>query len=163
MVPSPSRKGTARVRRRRRPCALGLMLGILAALALPSALATPAGAAGAGDTFQRFSLTNGAGTRQYMLYVPPGEPANRPLVLELHGTLATANNAAGGTRWNSLAKQKKFFVVYPEQDPTAAGGSAATLFRAWNWFEPAHNSRDMGEASIIADIARRVISNWSID
>lgn len=98
-----------------------------------------------------------------MLYVPPGEPVNRPLVVELHGTLATANVAANGTRWNSLAKQKKFFVVYPEQDPSAPGGSIATLVRSWNWVDPAHHSRDAGEASIIADIARKVIADRSID
>lgn len=162
MIRSLVRKDAAEAWWKHRRSVVGLVL-IVAALAIPTAVSVPAGAAGAGDTFQRFSLTNGAGTRQYMLYVPPGEPMNRPLVVELHGTLATANNAASGTRWNSLAKQKGFFVVYPEQDPGAPGGSLATLLRSWNWFDPAHHSRDAGEASIIADIARRVISDWSID
>jgi poly(hydroxyalkanoate) depolymerase family esterase len=149
--------------KRGRILAMGVMLAFLAALVLPATLPVPAAASEAGDTFQRLSLTNAAGTRQYLLYVPPGAPVQRPLVVELHGALATADRAAEGTHWNSLAKQKRFYVVYPEQDPDAPGGTLGTHLRSWNFGDPAHNSRDAGEASIIADIARKVISERSID
>src|SRR5258708_4871675 len=148
---------------KRRRSVVVVVLVFLAALVIPAALAVPAGAVESGDTFQRFSLTNAAGTRQYMLYVPPGKPVNRPLVVELHGTLGTAIIAARGTRWNSLPTRGKFFVVPPEQAPGAPGGTTAPRLRSWNWSDPAHNTRDAGEASIIADITRTVISQWSID
>ena len=69
--------------------------------------------------------SNPGGLAMYK-YVPAGLPANRPLVVVLHGCTqtATAMEAAG---WNTLADQYQFAVLYPEQT------TANNPVRCFNW------------------------------
>lgn len=83
-------------------------------------------------------------------YVPAGLPANRPVVVVLHGCtqMASAMESAG---WNKLADQYQFAVVYPEQS------TANNPVRCFNWAgeygDPANLTRGQGEnASIISMI-----------
>ncbi|HYI45030.1 MAG TPA: PHB depolymerase family esterase [Actinomycetota bacterium] len=127
------------------------------AVILLATLAAPAAAKPKESVFERHSYTNPAGTRDYLLYIPAKLKKNAPLVVYLHGCNQTADDAALGTRYNALAEEEGFVVVYPEQDPAANGS------RCWQWFLPDHWHRDAGEPSIIAGITRSVQQTYGLD
>ena len=54
-------------------------------------------------------------TRKYLLYVPPSYDRNKPtpLVVSMHGAALWPANQKNLTRWNTLADQQGFIVVYP--------------------------------------------------
>jgi poly(hydroxyalkanoate) depolymerase family esterase len=58
---------------------------------------------------------------------------------------------------NSLAEEKRCFVVYPEQS------ASANCAKCWNWFNQHDQQRNQGEPAIIAGIAREVIAAYGID
>ncbi|TYS01673.1 PHB depolymerase family esterase [Rossellomorea vietnamensis] len=98
------------------------------------------------------------GGKPYKLYVPNGYDSNDtyPLYVMLQGCTQDASQFAAGTKMNTLADEKRFLVLYPEQ--TSSGNSN----KCWNWFEPAHQSRGSGEPSIIAGMVTSVKNNYSI-
>jgi len=113
----------------------------------------PSGAAYLARTF-----TCAAGSRDYKVYVPSGaEGRALPLIVMLHGCTQHPDDFASGTGMNGLAEEHGFIVAYPGQ-PASANPSAC-----WNWFHPAHQTRDGGEPSIIAGVARAVMAEFSVD
>lgn len=111
-----------------------------------------------GGRFLSGSCTNRAGTRTYRLYVPStyrGEPL--PLVVMLHGCKQNPDDFAAGTGMNRLAEQHNCLVLYPAQAAKANGSNC------WNWFSPADQRRDHGEPSILADMTRQIMKEYSID
>ena len=98
-----------------------------------------------------------AGTREYMVHVPPGAGRRRPLVVYLHGCSERNDASAVASRFNELASEKDFYVVYPDQ-PTDANGN-----KCWNWYLPDNQHRGRGEPEIIAAITRRVMRRYAID
>ena len=122
-------------------------------------LAPPVGSATTSPgRFLTESMTTRAGTRTYKVFVPGAASATAmPLLVMLHGCTQDADDFAAGTRMNALAERHGFVVAYPEQS------RQANPSRCWNWFEPADQSRDRGEPSLIADIARTVTATAPID
>jgi poly(hydroxyalkanoate) depolymerase family esterase len=111
-----------------------------------------------GGRFLSGACTNRAGTRSYRLYVPStyrGEAL--PLVVMLHGCKQNPDDFAAGTGMNRLAEQHNCLVLYPGQAVKANGSNC------WNWFSPADQRRDQGEPSIIADMTRQIMKEYSID
>ena len=121
----------------------------------------------------RFSF---AGTEYaYRLYLPPGLPATassaaaepstvaekagspRALIVLLHGCKQDAADFAKGTDMNTLAAIDNCLVLYPEQL------TKANSMRCWNWFDPAHQSRESGEPGMIAALTRKVIAQHDVD
>jgi poly(hydroxyalkanoate) depolymerase family esterase len=114
-----------------------------------------------GGRFVQRSFANGAGSRDYKLYIPasysPESTESAPLIVMLHGCKQSPDDFAAGTRMNSLADDHGFLVVYPAQAANANGS------RCWNWFRPEDQRRDVGEPSIIAGITREVSSAFRVD
>ncbi len=97
----------------------------------------------------------------YRVYVPPSHRTDSavPLVVVLHGCNTTADQQAAASRYNALAEQLGFVVLYPDVDPVdAAYGSCWKGI--WN---PGEEGRGRGDAGAIAEMTRTVISRWHVD
>ncbi|MFT5032989.1 MAG: poly(hydroxyalkanoate) depolymerase family esterase [Bermanella sp.] len=132
-----------------------------------SAPATPA-------SLTQFTFSaDGLPQRDYVVYLPASLPANAPMVVYLHGCNQTASDALVGTRWNELADQRRFVVVYPEQknpnneqdpaDQVEGHANDGNGISCWSWFNPQHQNRDSGEPATIAGITREVLARSDID
>lgn len=126
---------------------------LLSVICLLSATAARAGSWTAG------SVNNSYGTRNYKLWVPNAYEGNRPvpLLMMLHGCTQTPDDFAVGTGMNAIADKERFLVVYPEQP------QSANLYKCWNWFDVANQSRGAGEPSLLAEIVTKVTSTYRID
>lgn len=133
-----------------------------------------------------FLFVSGSGRRPYYVYTPASYKTGTsvPLLVMLHGCSQTSRGSAVGTQWNDLADEHKIIVAYPQQTlqipENAMTGSTEKITESpvdqcwndgngdhcWNWFLPAHQTRNSGEPSIIAGITRAVMADtdkWSID
>jgi poly(hydroxyalkanoate) depolymerase family esterase len=97
------------------------------------------------------------GARGYSVYLPEELCNKAALIVMLHGCGQTSHDFAIGTRMNVLAEEHGFVVAYPCQALTA------NRMGCWNWYNRGHQSREMGEPSIIAGITRRVMQEFDID
>jgi len=99
------------------------------------------------------------GGRANKLYVPNTYNPNikYPLFVMLHGCTQDPDQFARGSKMNTLAEQKGFFVLYPLQP------SSANLNKCWNWFEPAHQGRGSGEPAFIAGATAEVKNQYAIE
>ena len=105
------------------------------------------------------SFVNKAGARDYKLYIPSRADSGQalPLLVMLHGCTQDPDDFAQGTRMNDVAEQHDCFVLYPGQHKKYNGHAC------WNWFKPAHQRREEGEPSIIADMTRHIAGVYPID
>ncbi len=110
-----------------------------------------------GGRFGHGTYTLQAGTRPYRLFVPAAAGARPPLVVMLHGCTQTAEDFAAGTRMNAVAGRAGALVLYPVQ---VAGANPQ---RCWNWFNPADQARDGGEAALLAGMVREVMAAHGVD
>jgi len=102
--------------------------------------------------------THGSEARDYELYVPAGtDGVPRPLILMLHGCQQDAADVARLTRFNRLADELGFIVLYPIQSRTANATGC------WNWFLPEHRRPDDGEAALLAALTRDVAVRHGAD
>ncbi|MCK7576077.1 MAG: PHB depolymerase family esterase [Chromatiales bacterium] len=102
--------------------------------------------------------TQGAEARDYALYVPADtDGAPRPLILMLHGCQQDAADVARLTRFNRLADELGFIVLYPSQSRTANATGC------WNWFLPEHQRPDQGEAALLAALTREIAVRHGAD
>jgi poly(hydroxyalkanoate) depolymerase family esterase len=115
-------------------------VGVLTAVCVASL----AGSASAASTWHTY--TNAAGSRRYLVEVPPQKLRRPSLVIYLHGCGQSAADVAGSTGFSKAADEQGFIVAYPEQP---AGG-------CWDWFHTADQHRGAGEPSIIAGITEEV-------
>ncbi|WP_428490376.1 extracellular catalytic domain type 1 short-chain-length polyhydroxyalkanoate depolymerase [Rhodopila sp.] len=119
---------------------------------------SPGSLSAQGGAFNARGFSGPAGTRPYKVYIPTsyaGQPV--PLVVMLHGCTQSPDDFAAGTRMNKAAEANSFIVAYPAQTGTA------NAQKCWNWFNPADQQRNGGEASLIAGITRQVIHDFAID
>jgi len=140
---------------------------LLLLLALVGVLVPRGAEAAAGGRLTRHTYHEPGGlTRSYFQYVPAKLPAGAPLVMFLHGCNETATEAIAATRFNALADEKKFAVVYPEQVRPASGSAPVVDgngLGCWNWFLPDDQVRGKGEPAVLAGIARSVTHRLGSD
>jgi len=105
------------------------------------------------------TYTNAYGSRYYRLWIPGGYDGSvaRPLMVMLHGCTQDGYDFAAGTRMNTIADQRNFLVLYPEQ------GTAYNASDCWNWFYDVNQRRGSGEPSIIAGMIAWAKSNYRVD
>ncbi len=109
-------------------------------------------------SFDLHTFERGPSRHAYRLFVPGRlDDSPIPLVVMLHGCKQDSEDFAKGTAMNELAEREKFMVLYPEQPRTA------NSMGCWNWFHPAHQSRDQGEPAMIAALTRQVASSHGVD
>ena len=112
-------------------------------------------------TSTKFTHAGAAGTRGYVLYVPPGlapaADAGAPLLLMLHGCTQSPEDFAAGTRMNALADAHGVLVAYPEQTRRDNGS------RCWNWFRREDQQRGSGEPAILAGIVHDIAARHRVD
>lgn len=103
------------------------------------------------------SFSNRAGDRSYQLYIPSRKKEKMPLFVVLHGCFQSGEQLATGTYLNELAEQQKFYVLYPEQT------YSDNAWKCWNWFKAENQTRDSGEASIVAGMTRKILQEYGVD
>lgn len=113
----------------------------------PLRRAASASAPGAGLWLPGLAVS-AAGARRYRVYQPPGVALGEtlPLLVMLHGCGQDAQGFADLTRMNTLARQQRFVVLYPEQDRLANAQGC------WNWFDTRAGRAQAEAASIMAAI-----------
>ena len=98
-------------------------------------------------------LVSAGEERRYLLYVPesydPSVPT--PLVITLHGLIQWPANQAAVSRWNNLADQYGFIVVYP------AGMGFPMHWRTWD--TPGATK----DATFISDLIDKLSTEYNID
>lgn len=102
------------------------------------------------------SFGSNPGGLSLYVHVPASLPANAPVVFALHGCTQSAN-AYMGAGWNELADAVGFVVAYPEQ--TSSNNSQ----RCFRWWDPAHTTRDQGEAKSIRSMVDYVRSQYGVN
>ncbi len=108
--------------------------------------------------FLDLTYASAAGERAYKLYVPREHAgAAVPLIVLLHGGTQDADDFAAGTRMNHLAERHGFLVAYPQQSRNA------NPMGYWNWFQPEHQRRGSGEASLIAGLSEEIVQSYALD
>jgi polyhydroxybutyrate depolymerase len=101
------------------------------------------------------SLVSGGETREYLLHVPEGYHATKatPLVISLHGGALWPAAQRDLSRWNALADEEGFIVVYP-------AGAGRIRSRAWHVDRGPGHRRDV---RFIADLIDTLRAAYNID
>jgi poly(hydroxyalkanoate) depolymerase family esterase len=123
--------------------ALAMLLAATALLSVPS----PARAASLEEVT---GFGSNPGNLQMFRYVPDGLPANRPLVVALHGCTQSAAAYDDETGWTQLADTLRFALLLPQQR------SANNANSCFNWFENGDISRGSGEVLSIVQMMDRM-------
>ncbi len=125
----------------------------------PKPPVTPADPTRARSSFPARTHHCAAGSRAYRIFIPADAAGSGPLplLIMLHGCAQTPEDFATGTAMNRHAKDRGVIVVYPGQTVDAHPN------RCWNWFDPAHATRDCGEAAIIASLTRHILDTQNAD
>lgn len=110
-------------------------------------------------SFTLHEIQAGAQSYNYRLFVPSRISGNTPLsiVVMLHGCKQDAEDFSRGTEMNVIAEREKFMVVYPDQN--RQGNSMG----CWNWFEPKHQQRGLGEPAMIAALVAKIVAEQGGD
>lgn len=106
--------------------------------------------------FTSRSLTTGAGSLNYKLYIPEDRDRELALVLMLHGCTQDPDDFARGTRMNRLADELGLVVAYPHQP------RSANALGCWNWFDRRHQSAGSGEPAKLAALAQTLSAEFCI-
>ena len=102
------------------------------------------------------SLVSSGEKRTYLLYVPdsydPQKPV--PLVISIHGFAEWPAHQAQISRWNELAEQEGFIVVYP---------SGTRFPKRWRTMGSSSSCDPMIDVHFIEDLIDQLESEYSID
>ncbi|MDP3238538.1 MAG: PHB depolymerase family esterase, partial [Myxococcales bacterium] len=90
-------------------------------------------------------------------FVPAGLPANRPLVVLLHGCGDTAANFSTGSGLEAQATARRFALLVPQQQ------TSNNFAGCFNWFDSANQARNSGELASIVQMIDRMVSDVGSD
>ena len=152
-----SRVARAMLRRHGMKLSLGVVAAAIALVACSSdSSGTGASPSACPSTSSTQSLPGSSGgltavtgfapeTENLAMYVhaPPNVGKDPPIVLALHGCTQGASDYVNAG-WNDLADKAGFVVVYGEQS------ASNNPLRCFRWWDPAHTTRDKGEAKALA-------------
>ncbi|WP_019548214.1 extracellular catalytic domain type 1 short-chain-length polyhydroxyalkanoate depolymerase [Streptomyces sulphureus] len=138
----------------RRPLVLGAAVLAALLLALTASL-RPAAAADGLDEVPDFG--SNPGNLAMYTYAPADLPEGAPLVVALHGCTQTANDYYAHSGWPELADRYHFAVVFPQ---TSAANNVQSCFQ---WFDPAEDSRDAGEAASVRQMVAKASETYGSD
>lgn len=125
--------------------------------AMRGVTAAPANAVGASrlKVLEDFGANPGALVARIHV---PSQLCKRPaLVVVLHGCTQTAGGYDHGSGWSRLADEQEFVCLFPEQQRTNNSNFC------FNWFSPADNRRDRGEALSIRQMIDATLTAYDID
>jgi poly(hydroxyalkanoate) depolymerase family esterase len=91
------------------------------------------------------------------VYIPENLPAQRPLVVVLHGCTQSAAAYDRAAGWSQLAREQGFALLYPAQQ------RANNAMGCFNWFEAGDSRRGSGEALSIRQMIAAVQERHAID
>ena len=97
------------------------------------------------------------GALRAKIHVPPVVPSNPALVVVLHGCTQTAAGYDEGSGWSRLADKHGFILLFPEQQRSNNPNLC------FNWFSPADNARDRGEAMSIRQMIAKIAQDHDVD
>jgi poly(hydroxyalkanoate) depolymerase family esterase len=132
--------------------------GVLGLATLPARAADAQGTSGGGaepppDPRVRMLVIRQGGIERTVRVVSPTTAlpaARRTLLVFLHGCTQDATDVARGTGLDAAADALGVIVAYPEQP------ASAHPQRCWTWYAPAQSARGVGEAALLAQVARQV-------
>jgi poly(hydroxyalkanoate) depolymerase family esterase len=106
----------------------------------------------------------GVTAHRYLVYTPRSwtRSDHWPLLVMLHGCQTTAYQQMRANRYNSLADQKHFVVLYPDTSPFENAQPGPTA-RCWQFPIPTDWQRGQGDGAAVAAITRSVTKSWRIN
>jgi polyhydroxybutyrate depolymerase len=139
----------------RNPARRTVAAATLALLGLPAAVAAVEAVVSYQHDRNNGALVSSGERREYLLHVPPGLDRARPvpLVISLHGAGGWPAQQMEISRWNRLADEQGFLVVYP----SGAGGRGP---RVWH-LEPGPGLPK--DVRFIADLIDTIAAAYPID
>ena len=111
--------------------------------------------AGTGMSVRR--VTNQYGSMTYYVYRPAGVSTQAPVVVHLHGANMDARDAARKSGLNTLADQRGFIVVYPQEDPNNG------RLGIWDWGQAAAGQTTDRAVSLVAAATRHATRDENAD
>ena len=127
----------------------------LALVALPVAIVPIEAVAFYSANRENGSFVSSGEKREYVLYVPGSYDRSKPtpLVISMHGAGLWGGAQRDISRWNMLANDRGFIVVYP----SGAGGNGVRIWRA----EPGEGLKK--DVRFISDLIDTVSAAYNID
>jgi len=134
---------------------LSATIAKLAALRGP--LAAPADNEGPSRLRDLAMFGTNPGALKARIYIPARVEKNPALVVILHGCTQTADGYDRGSGWSQLADEHGFMLLFPEQQRVNNPNLC------FNWFSPADNGRDRGEALSIRQMIGAMVETHDVD
>jgi polyhydroxybutyrate depolymerase len=131
------------------------LFSALALIALPVAIVPIEAVAFHSANRENGSFVSSGEKREYVLYVPKSYDRSRPtpLVISMHGAGLWGAAQRDISRWNALADNKGFIVVYP----SGVGGNGVRIWRA----EPGDGLKK--DVRFISDLIDTLSASYTID
>ncbi|HEV7436628.1 MAG TPA: PHB depolymerase family esterase [Pseudorhizobium sp.] len=134
---------------------LSATIARLAAMRASQPIQPVAGGSSRLAAFDAFGTNPGALSAK--IYVPDQIAEKPALVVILHGCTQTAAGYDCGSGWSQLADEHGFLLLFPEQQ------RANNPNLCFNWFSPADNARDRGEALSIREMIMAMVDTHGAD
>lgn len=116
-----------------------------------------AGAVGAGRLANFDAFGTNPGGLSAKIHIPKRIAETPALVVVLHGCTQSAGGYDHGSGWSQLADEHGFLLLFPEQQRTNNPNLC------FNWFSPADNGRDLGEALSIRQMIMAMVNVHGAD